>query len=404
MMAGGSDAVEMISLTGNPEQIGATWGRINGAALTEQCAGFLRIAAERGLSRDELLRRAGRGVRIIETVAPHWREEADACAAAAGIDPDEHLAYHVGKYRDLLSIGEECTSYAAAGSATAGGGAVFHKSRDNVARPQVAYVKRPRVPGVFAQLTLADTSDLGCMMMLNERGLAGSADTGAEDPHPSGRGLMNPWGLRQIAERASSCAEALAIVREWTERGWYAGGRRATNWLFADADGNLLRAVNFSDRVEVQEARDGMLQSCERVGLREFLAQRSGALDAAAFMAAARLPGVCFDSTISALTVAIDAADPAHGIAWVCVGRPGRLPFVPLGLGAERMPLALLDGSLSRPPTEPGLPAEQVAALEADFRARAAATDPADRAAVEALTSECVRSALAAPQGPGPTR
>ena len=66
------------------------------------------------------------------------------------------------------------------------------------------------------------------MMMVNEAGLAGSADMGAPEPQPRGRGLMNPWGLRHIAERASTCAEALEIVCEWNDRGWYAGGRRAT--------------------------------------------------------------------------------------------------------------------------------------------------------------------------------
>lgn len=386
----------MVALTGTPEQIGATWGRINGASIRAQLAAFMGAVRERGLSRDELRRRTEAGARIIATVAPHWREEADACAVAAGVDPEEHLAYHVGRYRDLVFLAEECTSYAAGGSATEGGATVFHKSRDNAARPQVAYVKRPRVPGICAHLTLSDTGDLGCMMMVNEAGLAGSADMGAPEPRPRGRGLMNPWGLRHIAERASTCAEALEIVREWNDRGWYAGGRRATNWLFADATGELLRVVNFHDTLEVERARDGILLNCERTGLREFLTERRGALNDAAFMTAARLPGVSFDSTISALTVAIDSSAPAHTIAWVCVGRPGRLPFVPLGIGVEHIPIALLDGSLSRPPTELGLPAEQVAALEADFRARAATTDPADRAALEALTAGCVRDALGA--------
>lgn len=393
-------AEAMVSLTGTPREIGATWGRVNGDAIGRECAAFMRTAAERGLDRDELLRRAEAGARVMATAAPHWREEADACAAAAGIDPDEHLAFHVGRYRDLFFVADECTSYAASGAATAGGVTVFHKSRDNTARPQVAYVKRPRVPGVLAHLTLSDTTDLGCMMMVNEAGLAGSADMGAPEPRPRGRGLMNPWGLRHIAERASTCAEALEIVREWNDRGWYAGGGRATNWLFADATGELLRVVNSHDALEVERARDGILLNCERVGLREFLTERIGALDDAAFMAAARLPGVSFDSTISALSVAVDPSAPGHTIAWVCVGRPGRLPFVPLGIGVESVPVALLDGSLSRPPTEGGPPADQIAALEADFRVRAAAIDPADRAALEALTAGCVRDARAALAAP----
>jgi len=393
-----TDATETVSLTGSPREIGATWGRLNARALHAQCEAFVQTARERGIDRDELLRRAQVGVDIVERVAPHWREEADATANAAGIERDLHLAYHVGKYRELVFLADECTSYAAGGSATAHGSTVFHKSRDNVVRPQVAYVKRQHLPGVHAFLTLSDTSDLGCMMMVNERGLAGSADTGAQEPNPTGRGLMNPWGLRQIAERAATCEEALAILQQWTAQRWYAGGRRATNWMFADAAGNVLRVVNWNDRLEPQWQRDGYLLSCERAGLREFMDAHAGTLDDAAFMAAARLPGVSFDSTISALTVEIDAVAPERSVAWVCVGRPGRLPFVPLALSVERMPVALLDGSLSRPPAEEGLPPEQVAALEAEFRARAQATDPGDVAALEELTAACVRDALGALQ------
>jgi len=397
-----AEEADMLSLTATPAQIGTTWGRVNAEAIRAHCDEFVQGAAERGIDGDELLRRAERTVQIIDRVAPHWREEADAVAAEAGIDPGLHLAYHIGKYRGLLLLEPECTSYAAGGSATARGlvrppgGAVFHKSRDNVARPQVAYVKRQSVAGVHAFLTLADTSDLGCMMMVNERGLAGSADTGPTDEHPSGEGLMNPWGLRYIAERAASCDEALAILQEWTDQGWYAGGRIGTNWLFADAAGNLLRAVNYNDRLEAQHERDGFLLNVEREGLRELMTEKAGELDDAAFMDAARLPGVSFDSTISALTVAIDRDRPSSSIPWVCVGRPGRLPFVPLALGVEHMPVALLDGSLSRPPTEPGLPAEQVAEMEADFRARAKAIDTTDSTALEELTADCVRDTLAA--------
>ncbi|MGD9497389.1 MAG: hypothetical protein AB7Y46_13905 [Armatimonadota bacterium] len=387
----------MLSLTGGPAQVGAIWGRLNGAAIREQCEQFVRTLNEQGVGHDELLRRAARAAGIIDQVAPHWREEADAVAAAAGLDPELHLAYHIGKYRGLLALQLECTSYAAGGAATASGCTLFHKSRDNVPRPQVAYVKR--IPGVRAFVTLSDTSDLGCMMMVNDAGLAGSADTGAPDDGPFGQGLMNPWGLRHIAERAATCEQALAILREWTGKRWYAGGRRATNWMFADAAGHILRVVNYNDRLEVQWQRDGYLLNCERAGLREFMEARSGALDDDAFMTAARLPGVCFDSTISALTVEIDADAPARSIAWVCVGRPGRLPFVPLALAAERVPVALLDGSLSRPPAEPGLPAEEVAALEARFRARVEACPQGDTAALEQVAAICVREALDALRG-----
>ena len=47
--------------------------------------------------------------------------------------------------------------------------------------------------------------------------------------------MMNTFLLRHIAERASCCAEALEIIREFVGRGWYAGGAKTgTHWLFVD--------------------------------------------------------------------------------------------------------------------------------------------------------------------------
>jgi len=185
---------------------------------------FLKPARAAGVREAELVRRAARFVRIAGECAPHWLEEAAAAASAAGVDGEVYVAFLAGVYRSLF-LGSECTSYAFAPS-RAGGAVLFHKNRDNADRDQAAFVLSQAAPGLNRFIAVSDASVLACMMMVNERGLAGSADMGGPPvKEPRYRGMMKTFLLRHVAERAADCREALAIVREFVERGWYAGGR-----------------------------------------------------------------------------------------------------------------------------------------------------------------------------------
>ncbi|HUS79734.1 MAG TPA: hypothetical protein VM283_00615, partial [Armatimonadota bacterium] len=321
-----SRADGMVLLAGTPEQIGRAWGEANAATIREHFASFMGRCEEKGVDPPELLRRCARATSLANDLAPHWRVESDAVAEAAAVPDDLYFAYHLAKYRDLVFWDAECSSYAASGSASATGDAAFHKSRDNTAREQAGYVKRQELAGdvVHAFVSIGDTSDTGVMMMVNERGLCASADTGAPDPTPFREGLMNPWGLRYLAERAEDCHQALRILQEWTDQRFYAGANRATNWMLADARGNVLRVVNFSDHLEAELIADGFLLNVEREGLREFMQGRTGRLCASLLREASRLPSVSMASTISSLTVDMNAQRPELSIAWASLGRPGR--------------------------------------------------------------------------------
>ena len=105
-------------------------------------------------------------------------------------------------------------------------------------------------------------------------------------------------------------------------------------------------------------ARDGILLNCERTGLREFLTERQGALNDAAFMTAARLPGVAFDSTISALTGDRLPPRPRTPLPGCASAGPGGYPRYRWASGSSTC-RRVARWRLSRPPTELGLPAEQ---------------------------------------------
>ena len=364
----------MVTLIGTASELGRLWGEINGADIRTHLSEFFAVAQqEHGLSEAVLVERARTYEDMVQALAPHWHEEARAVAVAAAVEPALYNAFLAGRYRGLL-FHEECTSYAAVGSATADGRPLFHKNRDNRMRRQAFYRKAMLggSAGVspLPYIAVGDTSDTGVMMMVNAAGLAGSADMGGTDAHPRYRGLMNPYGLRLIAEQATTCAEALAIVRGMTERKQYAGGAIATRWTFADRHGRAVVALNTHDALHLEaDTADGIVQSCPRAGLGELLQARRGRLTAADFNAGARLPGVCVRENCSSLTVAIDPRQPERlTCAWAALGRAQDAPYVPLYMGAASTPRAYVDGTVYGW-SGTGLSPEAIARREADWEA-----------------------------------
>ncbi len=337
----------MVNLTGPAAAVGRTFGTINGADIREHVDAVLVHWREHGLSCAELAERCGPMERFCERFAPYWLDELAACAEAAGVRDSDYLAFVAGKSRDLFLM-DECTSFLAVGAATADGATLFHKNRDNTARNQCAYHKRiehSSRPAAFS--ATGDTSDQGVMMMVNEHGLAGSADMGGLPvDRPASRGVMNPQILRVIAERATTCEEALAIIQECLRDGWYAGGAKTgTHWLFADRRGTGLRIAQNSDEEQHWFCRDDIvfLARGDTPGA-ELARSRRGQVALRDMNAAATHPSICFQSSISAMTARIDPADPTADEVWFAL--PAWAPYVPLIPPAT--PAPLLDGGYYR--------------------------------------------------------
>ncbi|MEI6500431.1 MAG: hypothetical protein WCP21_05310 [Armatimonadota bacterium] len=359
----------MITLTGTPEHLGHLWGEINHVDIVTHVDEFLKLARNHhGLSEATLIERSRRYDEVVGELAPHWHLESEAIARAAGVERDLYHAFLAGKYRGLLFAGD-CTSFAAVGSATADGRPLFHKNRDNRMRPQAFYRKATEVFGLdpIPYLAVGDTSDTGVMMMVNAEGLAGSADMAGPDADPYYDGLMNPYGLRHIAETARDCGEALEIVRMMNDRGLYAGADSATNWTFADKHGTAIVIYNSHRRLQVtSRACDGLVLACEREGLRERLETSLGDLTPADCNDASRLPGVLATENCSSLTVQIDPDQPETlTCAWAALGNADRAVYFPLYLGVETLPRAYLDGTLFAYSHRPDS-AALIASVEAD--------------------------------------
>lgn len=335
---------------GEAAVLGRRQGELAGEDIRRQVADMLGGWRERGLTAADLRERRRPFERFAECFAPYWLDEAAGLAAVTEVDEGELLAYLAGKYRELFFV-EDCTSFAAVGSATADGRTLFHKNRDNAARNQACWYKSVTdSSGPAGFCTVGDTSDLGPMMMVNDHGLAGSADMGGlDETRPRGRGVMNPYILRLIAERAERCEDALEIIQQMIRDEWYAGGAKTgTHWLFADRFGRALRVAQNAEREEHWLVEDEIvfLARGETEGA-ALVTGRRGQVTVTDMQAAATHPTICFTSSISGLTVQIDPRQPARlTTAWPAL--PAWSPAMPVYLAARTVPLVLANGDFYR--------------------------------------------------------
>ncbi|MCP4640081.1 MAG: hypothetical protein GY851_06600, partial [bacterium] len=210
-------------------------------------------------------------------------------------------------YRSLF-FGDECTSYAVPTAYTKNNAILFHKTRDNKQKPQAGCVVATDIKGVNRFITVSDASVLACMMMVNDKGLAGSADTGGIMPvKGTFHGLMNTFVLRHIAERAATCADALAIIKEFVAKGYYAGGAKTgTHWLFVDKEGTILEVSNNEQEVrETLHTEKVYFSVRQDTKAAKTLQDAEPPIDFHTFHNVSRDPSMCFASSISGMTVEI---------------------------------------------------------------------------------------------------
>jgi hypothetical protein len=346
----------LVCLDGSPEQVGRVFGRTNAADIRHEVKQFYAtVETEEGIKRDKLLRVGEYYRHLVERYASHWIKEVRAAGQAAGVDPEEFLTYQGAKYRAINR--PECFTYFSAPRHNADNVTLFHKNRDNVQRPQSAYVKGIQLPSgaVYRFLAIGDTPDLGTMMGVNEKGLAVAADTGYDEPHPRLQGMMNTDLMRIIFERAADVDEALSWLEEFHANRVYAGGKKVgTNWMFADARGRAIRVYQFHQKKMIVTRDDAGLmvmrdEDKRGIFVLKTLRARQGKITAALHNSLSRTEPVLSSTNASALTAVISPDHPElFTYAHVAVYRAANTFYVPLYLGATATPKVLVDGSLSR--------------------------------------------------------
>lgn len=336
------------TLRGSPEKIGSLWGRMNAKAIhADMEKYYLKPAKDAGLSIPTLLARSEKYAQVSRRYAPHWIEETRAVAEAAGVEPDIYLSFTASVYRGLF-LGDECTSYAMSTAFTEDGRIFFHKNRDNALKKQSVFILDGAASGVNKFIAVSDASVIAAMMMVNDKGLAGSADVGGlKVGDPAFRGMMNTAVLRHIAERATTCDDALRIVQEFVRDGHYAGGGKwGTHWLFVDATGKILEISNNSREVthafHTQKAYFSRLPGNKA---QKALQEKSAPVDFASFHNASRDSAICLKDSIAGMSVEIDRKHPATlSRAWVSL--PAKALSFPLFIGGAETPLPMVNGEV----------------------------------------------------------
>ena len=344
----------LVCLEGLPRAVGREFGRVNGADIAREMGEFYRTLEEVEKIRTADLLKAGKHFRaLVRKYAPHWIAEAEALAEEAGVDAELYMTYQGAKYRGTNR--PECFSYFSAPSCNAAKVTLLHKNRDNVARPQCAYVKGIRLPRrrLYRFMTNADTPDMGLMMALNEKGLAIVADQGHPDPHPRQLGMMNSDVMRIIVEQAADVKEAMEILREIHADRAYAGGKISTYWMLADRCGAGLRVYHFHEEIVTKEPERGMLvmrdEDARGELVKKTLAGRRGRVSSGLMNWLSRQQPVLATSNVSAYTAVIPPRQTElFAYAWFAVNSAGKVLYVPLYMGVKATPRPLLDGTIFR--------------------------------------------------------
>jgi len=404
---------DSICLEGTPAQVGTAFGASNRRDVARGVEAYYRAMQEERHRGPAAVRAAGETyLRLVAQFAPHWLTEAEALARAAGVEPERYLLYQGAKYRGINR--PDCFSWTVGPERTTGRCTMIHKNRDNAARPQCAYMKAVHQRGrrCYRFLANGDTSDMGLMMAVNEKGLAAVADQGHKDPHPRWRGMMNPDVLRLIIEQAADVPEALELLREVQAQALYAGGDIATYWLFADRHGRGLRVYQFHDHMARTASRRGLLvmrdQDPRGTLVKRTLAAARAGVEAGLMNRLSRQDPVLAASNISCFTAVIPARQTElFTYAWFAVNHARNTVYVPLYMGVTATPRVLLDGTLSeysmRPlGTPPTLQDDLAAAgldpegVEHDMEAERALFEAEARRALAASGSAAAQAVLTA--------
>ncbi|MEA3365475.1 MAG: C45 family autoproteolytic acyltransferase/hydrolase, partial [Candidatus Hydrogenedentes bacterium] len=343
----------LISLEGSPRDVGAAFGNANAEDIRDDVKRFFKEAKEHeGFTARQLTRSGKSYAALIERYAPHWLEEAEGLARAAGVDAERYITCQGAKYRGINR--PECFTWYTPPAWNRDKVGLFHKNRDNKRRTQCAYVKAVKVPGkrTYRFMAGGDTMAMGTMFGVNERGLAIAADTGEPDPHPLWHGMMNTDTMRLMLERCGDMDEVLAFLKRLQADRVCAGGKLATNWMFADARGRSLRVNQFVKRLVVKRGGRSCLVMRDADPRGEIVSdemrKRKGNLTAMDMNRLARRKPVLHKTNCSSFTAAIPERQCGmFTCAWFAVAHAAETVYVPLYMGVSATPSMLVNGKLS---------------------------------------------------------
>ncbi len=247
----------IVRIEGEPREAGRPYGELAAAIIRERVGEMRQASKGSRWSTAQLDERGGRFRRFVERIAPEWLDEAEATAAAAGVNASDLFALNAlpPGFWDAPSCG--CTSCLAAGAQSATGHTLLHKNRDLVSSTQEFHLRR--MPDGRQLLVSSDAGSLGIAHFHSDRALAGANNTGAYIKPSELRdcGLMCTHLLRLVAERAGTCDEALAVLEDAVakEVAGGSGNQRGMIFLFGEPGRGIVVEMT-SRHIAHREVRD----------------------------------------------------------------------------------------------------------------------------------------------------
>jgi len=369
-----------ILLEGEPAEMGRCYGELAAPFIRDRIRRMWEIVDASPWGTSELDERGERFRSFLDQIAPEWLDEAEAMAAAAGVNPTDLFVLNALPRGFWESSTGGCTSVLVVGNRSATHDTLLHKNRDLHNEVQTFHVSRaPSGAQLFAS---RDIGNLGFGHFHSDRALAGANNTGSYIPLDELRecGLACAHLLRLVAERASSCDEAVAVLEDAIARelAGASGGSRGMIFLLAEPSKGVVVEMT-SRRLAYREVRDeaiirsnhflldemrpyaaeppneNTLRRCRRA---HELLDPTPAISVADLQRLSRdhndgPDSICSDDsqhfwmTISACThvVRADNADPlAHTRAMM--GNPRNTLAIPIPRAIDGLPAACVDGTL----------------------------------------------------------
>jgi len=244
----------------DPREAGRLYGGLAAPFLRDRVTRMWEAAAASPWGTAQLDERGERFRAFVERIAPEWLDEAEAIAAAAGVNAADLFVLNAlpPRFWDRRQGG--CTSCVVAGAQSATGDSLLHKNRDVINEVQDFHVRR------FADgaqtLASRDVGSLGFAHFHSDRALAGANNTGSHIAPDELRdcGLTCTHLLRLVAERAGSCDQAVAVLEEAISKEVAGGsaGNRGMIFLFAQP-GRGVAVEMTSRRLGIREVHDATL-------------------------------------------------------------------------------------------------------------------------------------------------
>jgi hypothetical protein len=391
-----ADKEEVVLLKGTAAEVGRMWGQINRDSVLEKynlyMAGADSFFSKEKLEgmEEELKNFSKISVDIANAIGcSYWIDELNAMADEIGVDRDLFISYNFGRYRNLAAFyakqeeNEGCTSFAITSPATKNDQIIFNKTRDTGVDPQAAYFKEiTDAENIYKFFGEMGTSDVGISFFVNEKGLAGSADVAAErqpqggtaDCSPPGEklgayivdppkydGLMNHMTLRYFAEKCKNIEEVREAHHFLVENGFVASGSGGTNYLFADADGNILRISDNCYTIFAEEVNPSLTYQGKTYPGIYFTVHRENSYGSPEDALVANYGNITveladsekvakhpakrkYSSSQSGFTVLIDPNYP-ETLTTIFISLPAYGYSIPILMGATETPRSLLDGT-----------------------------------------------------------